>query len=185
VGFDRITGMTFSDAHVAAFRAWEAKGRRFDLLRTDQLDALCEDVHFQKSIGDWRQKAITDAARAAERQGRTSGAAVSPVVPLDAEAIADVIASAIKTVADPLAKRIKALEQRNAELERQLAGRALLAAKGLWNARERYAAGDVVVKDGSSWCAMTDNPTTVPGDGSAGQWLLLASRGRPGKDAHE
>ena len=53
--------MTYTETHLAAFRAYQAKGYRLDGLTEPQLEALREDPNFHTEIATWRRKAVSAA----------------------------------------------------------------------------------------------------------------------------
>jgi hypothetical protein len=101
-----------------------------------------------------------------------------------AGAVKDAIKYALRHALPPLTKRIEALEQKNAALEKQIAELQMAKWVGVWNESTEYKAGNFVTWDGSIWHADIDSRGVRPGPTTGGKiWTLAGKRGRDGRDA--
>lgn len=80
------------------------------------------------------------------------------------------------------AERAEAIEARLAEIERRTLADSY---KGIWDADETFARGDLVTHGGSLWIALQDVSGYKPGsdNGSARVWQLVVKRGKDVRDA--
>jgi hypothetical protein len=98
----------------------------------------------------------------------------------DLDRLAEIIGSAIKKSHEKSAARIKALEQKYEELEKQ---KSAISYEGVFDAAKSYATGQFVTFHGSLWHANVPSCGRHPGErGSEGYWTLAVKRGRDGKD---
>ena len=105
----------------------------------------------------------------------------------DVEFWTDLVIQAIETATKPLRDRIKALEARAAELEKDAAHQKTLPKGwnhcGPWKPGVTYNSNDVVTFQGSSWIAKEKN-VVRSNDPTTGHtcWTLMVKAGRDGKD---
>lgn len=96
---------------------------------------------------------------------------------MNLKATAQAMAASIGELIMPLATRLKALEQRCAELERGLEQRSY---KGVWDASVTYDEHNLVTMGGSVWIARR---ATCDKPGTSDAWQLAVKKGRDGRDA--
>lgn len=104
---------------------------------------------------------------------------------IECDAMADIIAEAIKMAIAPMKKQIAELKSDRdidrAQIAELKARPTMKEYRFTWRPEERYAKGETVTHGGSMWYTTRDSEGMRPGESSA--WVMSVKCGRDGKDA--